>query len=144
MARRASTPDRVQLHTIYSSSTSTLISVAMVGQMLVCLGAATDGFRHWEIAPLFAGLAAAGLVAWIFSGRLRSVPSLYGSGAGLDIEWGTGDKRHVDWHEIVEIRVHRVSGIQSKLFRVYLADEALEFWARADFPELVERFRAAA
>lgn len=144
MAHRASAPDRAQLHTAYSSSTSTLLSVATFGQMLVCLGAATQGFRHWEIAPLFAGIAAAGLVAWMFSGRLRYVPSLYGTRAGLDIEWPTGDKRHVEWHEIVEIRVHRVSGIHSKLFRVYLVDEALEFWARSDFPEIVERFQAAA
>ena len=134
--------DRIPLHSTLSGSSGSLGSALLLFLLVAAMGAATSGFRTFAPAPLFCGLVFSGLCLWVGSARLRYVPLVWGSSAGLDLEWSTGDKRHLDWSEIREIRAHRVIRGGTKRFRVYLDTEAFEFNARADFPELVERFRA--
>ena len=137
-------PRGVALHSAQSSITRFIISIFLAFALLICLGAATNGFRRWEFPPLAIGLTIAAFIAWTVGGRLRYVPYVYATPSGLDLQWAWGDQRHIDWHEVLEVRVNRLSGPGPKRFRLYLADEALEFDARSDLPELIERFQNSA
>jgi hypothetical protein len=144
MTPRSHPPERIALHAAGNVALSNALALFMVVVIIGSLGAACSGLPSLNPASLFCGVAFGGTCAWMLSARLSYLPQIHGGPRGLDLQWVWGKPRHLEWQEVLEIQVDRMSSPQAKRFRVYLADEALEFNARADFAQLIAPWCEAA
>jgi len=111
-----------------------LLGIPLAAGALVQIGAATA-------LPLLVGLAAAFGLAGYFLARAR--PLVYASRAGLDIQWAWGKPRHVPWSDVRRVRESTIrDSLFERCFHVALRQGSLDFYARSDFPELVQQFKS--
>jgi hypothetical protein len=134
---------RVVIHTFVYGGSARLLLVWVALVLFIGLPCA---FVHLirtgqacELPQLVVLSAAFCFITWL---QMRERPLAHGSATGLELEWAWGAKRHIDWVDIRSIKATSLLGrFLGRRFRLELGAGALEFYARSDFPELVEQFK---
>lgn len=133
----------VELHTFLYGGTARLLLVWVFVVLLVGVPGGAGYLlvtgQARDLVNLFGVAAALCVVSWV---TVRERPLVYGSRAGLDLEWAWGKKRHIAWKDIRHVKTTSLLGrFIGRRFRLELPKGSVEFYARPDLPKVIERFK---
>lgn len=141
--RRVRTPQGVvRLHSFFGAGTARVRLICIVLFVAVPLPYTVvhlvrAGLGHELVAPLF---FFAGLCLFVFL-QLRQQPKIYGSDAGLELEWPWGTTRHLAWNDVVDVQQVSLTRLAGVAFRLGLRHGSITIQARDDFPERIYQLK---
>jgi hypothetical protein len=125
------------MHSIYGDTARAFIIIGMLLVAPALAAAGSNGVPGGALSRFAMFLLLAGVGYWQLSER----PKIYGSTAGIEIEWPWGKRRHFDLADIVEVERAGWGDGSNAFGVVYLMRHRtgrLRFYAREGFAAQVE------